>query len=120
MENIQNKRILVYLPVTCGIVCLLGLLQAVDVSKVDLYYYFAVILAIAIGSAHAFAIDKLSGGYHFGACLCITIAVMVLAALADVIVYRYASLNPGFLTFIIAFVIPYLSWHAYLQFLKTS
>jgi hypothetical protein len=116
MKNKLNKNILVYGLVMMLLISLISLLQAVDVSKLDLLYYGALVLVSGTGIAHVIALNRLLRLQSFGTGLSISIAIMTFATGASAMIYRYSSLNLGFLTFIFAFIIPYLCWHAYLHF----
>src|SRR5271154_1539700 len=118
-KNRFQKDILFYVLVLALLICLIGLLQAVDVSKVDLYYYFALALAFATGATHVVALERLLNVYSFSKGLYVTVAIMGFAFGISAIICRYSSLNPEFLTFIFAFVIPYLCRHAYMHFWET-
>lgn len=112
----MNRDILVYAFFIVLLICAVSLLQAVDVSKVDLYYYCALALISGTGIVHVIALNRLLRLQDFGTSLSISIAIMAFAAGASAMIYSYTFLNLKFLTFIFAFIIPYLCWHAYLYF----
>jgi hypothetical protein len=119
MKNELNKNIFVYGLAFVLLISLISLLQAVDVSKVDLYYYSAVALVSTTGIAHVIALSRLLHLYDFRVGLYISISIMIFAAGISTMICIYSSLNPQFLTFIFAFIIPYFCHHAYMNFWRT-
>jgi len=114
-----------YMPVPISLLSATSLLQLMDVSKADLYYYFAVLLAIILGFLHIIVIDKFLYPRSTDqiASVWLSILIMFFSAVIIIIIYYYAGLNIQFMTFIISFIIPYICLHAYryfLQILSTS
>jgi hypothetical protein len=115
MKYKSNKKIFLYLPVPVICICFFSLLQAVDVSRVDLFFYFANLLTLLAGISHSVILNKFLSVNNFKHGLYITLFIMLIAAGICIAVYSYLSLNPEFLTFIFIFSVPFVCWHAYLQ-----
>jgi MFS family permease len=117
----QRKGILLYGLITVIIISAISLLQWVDTSSVDLYYYLALILALGIGILHVglmnrFLLGPVSG--HFGWGLLATILLMIAGGLGSAIVYHFIKLSYPFLTFVLVFILPFLCRETYLFFLR--
>jgi hypothetical protein len=122
MKNKQSVRnLILYLLLVVLLLSGVSFLQAVDMSVVDIYYYLSVLLALAIGVMHIIITSKFlfpASSRAIGMGFWLSIAALFLSAVIIGIIYYYAELNIAFMTFIIAFIIPYMCFQAYRGFLK--
>ena len=98
-----------------------SLLQLADVSMADLNYYFAVLIILGIGTMHAFVTHKFlypASPDDVKPGLWLSVLIMVFSILIIAVIYHYEGLNIQFITFIISFIIPYLSFRSYQYFLQ--
>src|SRR6476660_4236028 len=112
MKNAKSIRYaFLYLPLPVLFISGVSLLQAIDVSMVDLYYYLSVLLVFAIGVVHLIITIKFLFPTSFDAIgmgFWLSIAALFLSAVIIGVIYYYTELRFEFMTFIIAFIVPYI------------
>jgi hypothetical protein len=102
--------------------CAFGLLPFIDTSKADLFYYVAVLLALATGVMAIYLSGKLqrkTPGEQAILVLWLSVLAMLIAVAVMTTIYYYTGLNIQFVTFIIAFIIPGICLAGYRYFLET-
>ncbi|MEP6596218.1 MAG: hypothetical protein ABJA71_09735 [Ginsengibacter sp.] len=124
MKNKSRISIaLLYIPIQVLVISAVSLLQLMDVSMADLYYYLAVVLVIAIGTVHVIVINKFlytTLPNQIRAGLSLSFFIMFFSIVVIAIIYYYAGLDFQFMTFVIPFIVPYLCWHTYGYFYKLN
>lgn len=117
----QRNRFLLYALLICILFCGISLLQWINNRDVDIYYFFAQVLALMLGIVHISVLNyylKLSEPDEFGKGLLITVIIMLIGAIFAALLYYFTHLKYSFITFIFPFVIPYLFWQTYRFFLQ--
>ena len=120
-NNLSLSETLLYILVMVLLITALSLLQFMDVSMVDLYYYSAVLLVFGIGIIHVIATYKFSHLTLFAPIksgLLLSFLIVLLSVVFISVIYYYTALNIRFITFIISFIVPYICYHAYRYFLQ--
>jgi len=120
-NNKSTAKALLYILIAVLFVSSVSLLQLMDVSMADYYYYFAVLLVLGIGIMHVIVTNKFlypaSEDYMIPG-LWLSVLIMFFSILIIAIIYYYEGLNIQFITFIFAFIIPYLSFRSYRYFFQ--
>ena len=120
-NNKSPGKALLYILIAVLFVSSVSLLQLMDVSMADRSYYFAVLLVLGIGIMHVIVTNKFlypaSEDYIIPG-LWLSVLIMFFSILIIAIIYYYEGLNIQFITFIIAFIIPYLSFRSYQYFFQ--
>jgi hypothetical protein len=97
-----------------------GLLQWINPDMADTLYYFALVFALVFGTLHTkFMYRYLPVGTpdEFWKGFIIGILLIILAAITISLAYHFLNLNYSFISFLSAFILPYLIWQAYRNFL---
>ncbi len=120
IKNLVNP--FYYVAIIIVITSAISLLQFIDISSVDGYYYVSQLLAFGAGIVHVFFMEKLfpqvlSSNLKKG--LAITFSIIIITWAIAAIVYFLTGLDYAYLTFIMAFALPYITWLSYHYFLKT-
>ena len=121
-NNKSLSNTLLYIPIPVLLISAVSLLQLMDVSMADLYYYFAVLLVLAIGIMHVIVTYKfLYPASHddIRSGLWLSVLIMFFSMVIIAVIYHYAELNIQFITFIIPFIIPSICRHTYKYFFQT-
>jgi Type VI secretion system, TssN len=118
----KNKHIIRiggYTLLTAIVISAISLLQWVDISRADWYYYISQLSVLGIGFIHVRVINRLlAPGYtdNFSKGLLITLLIIVLSIIVSLGLYHFLQLNYSFLTFTIPFIIPFICRHSYRYF----
>ena len=124
MENKKSKdKLFLYIPIAVLLLAGLSLLPLIDVSAYDLFYYLAAFLAIIFGAAHVFVMNRFlfpSVPVDIKPGLWLSLLIVFISLVLISAIYRYSELNKLFSTYTVAFLIPYLCWQSYRQFLTVA
>jgi hypothetical protein len=118
--NKYGKKPLLYALVMTILTGIIGLLGWININQADSYYYFAQSLVFVVGIVHTWLMYKFlpvtPGDFWKG--LLLTVLIMCAGALAVAIVYYFIHLDYRFLTYIFAFIVPFLCWQVYQGFFQ--
>ncbi len=120
-EKQNRRRIFLYGLTALILFCAISLLQWVNASSADLYYYLAQFLALVLGIIHVLLLNKYllrTDEQDLWKGLLATFLIMLTGAIAAGVVYHFLKLNYSFLTFVLPFIVPYICWKTYRYFLQ--
>jgi glucan phosphoethanolaminetransferase (alkaline phosphatase superfamily) len=119
----MKVRIIYYATLQILLIAGLAFLQAIDRSMGDNLYYLAMLGALAAGVLHIILMNRLhfpQPVQPFGFRFQLTVMIVLISAILILASYRLKGLDMQFLTFIIAYIVPYLLWHALLLYQETE
>jgi hypothetical protein len=98
-----------------------GLLQWVNPYAVDLYYYLAFFIALCLGILHVQFAPRFIGvgpSLSLNRGILIIIVILIISALVMAVIFYRIGLPYSFISFEVAFILPFFIWHARRQYLQ--
>jgi hypothetical protein len=118
----NRKKIIIYTLVAVILFAATSLLEWADPESVDFFFYMALGIALGLGVLHIYLLYEflLDPTYRdeFWVGFLLTILLALAGAAAGAVLYHYLKLNFYFLTYGLAFVLPYVCWKTYRYFLR--
>ena len=115
-----GKKPFLYALFAAILIGFIGLLQWADVNEADIYYYFAQGLVFIAGIGHVYLLHRFIpvNPADFWKGFLVTLLIMLAGAVAAAVAYYFVRLDYRFLTYILAFIIPYVCWQVYQFFFQ--
>ena len=98
-----------------------GLLEWIDPYSADFYFYIAFILALGLGILHIMLGPKFLGvgsSLSFNRGLLLILLILVLSGLVMAVIFYRLNLPYYFISFVVAFALPFFIWHSYRLFIQ--
>jgi hypothetical protein len=119
IEKKMGRRGFLYGLITIILFCCISLLQWLDLGSIEILYVAAMTLALFLGIIHVKMLyDLYEPGMdkNFGRGLLATFLLMFSGGLAVAVLYYFLRLDYAFISFITAFIVPYLCYQTYHSF----
>ena len=121
VEKKFGRQTVLYVVISVLLLGAPSLLQLADPGQADAFFYLAEACAFFLGFAHVYLLYRLVPSIpraSFGKGLLFTLLLVVAGILAGAVAYYFLSLDYRFLTYPVAFLLPWFCYQVYVLFRK--